>query len=135
MPKLERLLNEHKFEISRMIAYSKSTYRKKYPKNKIIFNANIISEREGKVWWGDLDLTLDQEKLQKVADAYNEPFYVLREMDCRFDTEKLPFSVLKKAAVKSFSPNNQPHPAQGKITWLQSLASKAIHSCFGKKKQ
>jgi hypothetical protein len=42
----------------------------------------------GKVWWGDLDLTLDWERLEKIATALNKSLFVLREMDGRFENEK-----------------------------------------------
>lgn len=134
---LKLILLKHKFELSRMIAYSKSTYVKKFPDRKPIFNSNIVSETEGKVWWGDVDLVSDAEALQKVADEYGAPIYIVREMDCRFENETRPFSEIQKVAVVCITPSSFPspaHPASSPIQCLQSLANKALQFCFGKKK-
>jgi hypothetical protein len=106
-----------------MIAYSKSTYLSKRPNNQAIFNANVVTDR-GKIWWGDLDLTDDSEKLQCVANDLNCNLYILREMDYRFGKENRPFREVEKLSVKKFVP--QPNqPAKANTQWLRSLASKA----------
>ena len=53
-------------------------------------NANIVTEKKEKLWFGDLNLKDDTEKILKVAKELNLKLYVLREMDCRFDTEHNP---------------------------------------------
>lgn len=70
----------------RMISGSKSFYIKTHPKNFVIFNANVCTEST-KIWYGDLDLTLDKEKLSELAVKMNENLYVFFEMDARFDKE------------------------------------------------
>jgi|AACY02.5.fsa_nt_gi hypothetical protein len=80
----------------RMISGSKSGYRNTNPKNFAIFNANICT-RAGKVWFGDIDLTLQKAKLQEIAQSLNETLYVLYEMDARFENENSP--LLEKAAA------------------------------------
>lgn len=83
----------------RMISGSKSGYREQYPDNLAIFNANIVIESRGKVWHGDLDVTLDYENLEKVSEALEEPLYILREMDARFENENAGFKYWKSRAV------------------------------------
>jgi hypothetical protein len=78
----------------RMISGSKSLYREKYPDHDVMFNANIIIETKSKVWYGDLDITEDYDKLQDIADALKEPLYILYEMDGRFGEEALPVKYL-----------------------------------------
>jgi hypothetical protein len=73
----------------RLISWSKSGYRNKYPDNLVIFNANVATIN-GKIWWGDLDVTLDKDKLKQLAIALNETVYVLYEMDGRFGYENNP---------------------------------------------
>jgi hypothetical protein len=73
----------------RMISYSKSGYRGAYPERMPIFNANVCGE-QGKLWHGDLDLTLDETKLQSLAASLGEPVFVLYEQDGRFATEARP---------------------------------------------
>ena len=73
----------------RMISYSKSGYRGAYPERMPVFNANVCDEQK-KLWHGDLDLTLDEAKLQTLAASLGEPVFVLYERDARFATEAAP---------------------------------------------
>jgi hypothetical protein len=128
--KAARIMNEHGFEMSRMLAFSKSTYVSRHPNNRAIFNANVVTA-QGKIWWGDLDLADDSEKLQQVANILDCNIYILREMDYRFDTENRPFDEVEQLSVKTFAPTNTPtsKPARKSfVQCLQSLASKAARS-------
>jgi hypothetical protein len=82
-----------------MISSSKSGYRERYPKNLSIFNANVCT-KEGKIWYGDLDVTLKQDDLIALAADLEEDIYVLYEMDGRFEYEGNP--KLERFAVKFF---------------------------------
>lgn len=84
--KLE-ILNELGFYNGRLISGSKSTYRKKLPDNLVLFNANIFTEKFGKIFYGDIDLTKDQSALKYISLELNETLYVLNEMDGRFGNE------------------------------------------------
>jgi len=97
--KNEYIFEDHNLNRGRMISYSKSEYRDHFPDNKCVFNANIVTKSEGKIWYGDLDITVSFEKLQKIAAALGEPLYVLREMDARFGTESADIKVMLKKAV------------------------------------
>lgn len=83
---------------SRMIAGSKSTYWKNYPKNLVMFNANVVVEGIGKVWHGDLDITRDEALLVRLAELIDREVYVLQEMDGRFENEAKP--KINKAVYK-----------------------------------
>jgi hypothetical protein len=77
----------------RMISFSKSGYRKDNPENLAMFNANIICKGEEayeKIWYGDLDLTLDCQKLISISSILEKEIFVLYEMDARFDNEESP---------------------------------------------
>lgn len=74
----------------RMISGSKSGYRRSRPRNVAVFNANICTSAHGKIWHGDIDLTLDEPLLRALAAALGEEVYLLYEMDARFDTENNP---------------------------------------------
>lgn len=92
--------------LGRMISSSKYSYTQLYPNNQPVFNANVcvetthvfkvgkklfrIGKRVEKVWFGDLDITLDAPKLQEFADKSGLTVYVLHERDARFDTENDP---------------------------------------------
>lgn len=118
---------EHGFELSRMIAFSKSTYKSRKPDNLVVFNANVVAA-QGKIWWGDLDLTEDSEKLQCVVNDIGCDLYILREMDCRFGNETRPFYEVEQLAVKKFTPQAQAKPTHKKsITqWLRYSAYKVV---------
>lgn len=70
----------------RMICGSKSEYAHKHPEHLVVFNANVCLS-DGKIWYGDLDVTRDEAKLQELAEALGETVFVLREMDARFHNE------------------------------------------------
>ena len=84
--------------MSRMISGSKSWYYKEFPDNLIVFNANIIIASRGKIWHGDLDVTVDEENLKKVAKVLEEDLYVLSEHDARWGNEDLPTKELMAKA-------------------------------------
>jgi hypothetical protein len=55
-----------------------------------VFNANVCTRGRGKIWFGDIDLTVDAEDLKALAAEQNDTVYVLREHDARFVTESNP---------------------------------------------
>ena len=74
----------------RMISGSKSGYANRYPKNIAVFNANVCTKNEGKIWYGDIDLTLSREELSELSRSLETDVYVLYEMDARFENEASP---------------------------------------------
>jgi hypothetical protein len=89
-------------EFSRLISGSKSGYRKRFPDHEVYFNANIFTEN-GKIWHGDLDLNLDSEKLQNLANELQTDLYILSEMDGRFENGQRKFSEVKSVAQRVYS--------------------------------
>ena len=88
----------------RMIAGSKSTYRSKYPDNEVYFNANIFVLGEGKIWFGDVDITRDSDQLKAIASSIGKTLYVVRELDGRFENENLSDPEIIKNSVTSIHP-------------------------------
>jgi hypothetical protein len=89
------------FNLGRMISFSKSSYREKYPDNEVYFNANIFVLGEGKVWYGDVDVTKDTDSLQNVAREMGKDLYILSEMDGRFENENLDDSeIIRRSRCK-----------------------------------
>lgn len=74
---------------ARMISYSKSGYHERHPDHVALFNANVCVDT-GKIWWGDLDLTLDEPKLVDLAQRLGKTVYVLAEPHGRFEHEDAP---------------------------------------------
>lgn len=73
----------------RMISRSKSGYVAKNPDNYVIFNANICTV-DGKIWYGDLDLTLDEQALRALREDVGQDLYILLEADANWYTEHDP---------------------------------------------
>jgi hypothetical protein len=63
----------------RMIAGSKSGYRKCFPKNLVVFNAKVSLDGLGQVWQGDLDLTRDEALLVRLAELADKELHVKNE--------------------------------------------------------
>lgn len=97
------VFRRHNLSPGRMVFASKSAYREKHPDNEVYFNANVFTLNE-KIWYGDLDLTLDSEKLQNIANETKRSLYVLRESDGRFGNEDLKGGEVVKLAQKIFNP-------------------------------
>lgn len=77
----------------KMISGSKSGYRSLFPDNLVVFNSNVIvvtNDSVSKVWYGDIDITVDRDKLKKMATDLGVVIYVLYEMDGRFENENTP---------------------------------------------
>lgn len=72
-----------------MICGSKSGFRKLYPKKVAVFNSNVVTAK-GKVWYGDFDLTTDEQKLVELAKKSGETIYLIYEMEGRFENEESP---------------------------------------------
>lgn len=97
---VKHVFRDNGMVMGRMISYSKSEYREKNPHSVCYFNANIFTLQEGKIWYGDLDLTKDGESLKRIAEEKGQTLFVLKEMDGRFENEGLlDFATIKKAAV------------------------------------
>jgi len=64
-----------------------------------VWNANIIIKPIGKIWYGDLNITRDEPKLKKISKFIGKTLYVLREHDCRFNTENDDIDNLIKKSV------------------------------------
>ena len=73
----------------RIISASKSLYSKLLPLHVPVFNANVILGEE-KVWYGDLDITTEEEKLKQLSEKTGKPVYVLSEFKGRFENENSP---------------------------------------------
>jgi hypothetical protein len=95
MQDINNLMREQSLFMGRMISGGKQS-----PKGcRCVWNANLVSPTQGKVWYGDLNLTREGDKLKMVSIAAGETLYVLREMDCRFEHENDPIEVLIENAV------------------------------------
>lgn len=84
-----QLIHQKLGPIGNLISFSKSTYRKLYPNNVIVFNSNLIIDGE-KIWYGDIDVTKSKNELIELSKELNKTIYILYEMDGRFSNEESP---------------------------------------------
>jgi hypothetical protein len=94
-----QLFRDENLVTGRLLSYSKSSYRERNPENEVYFNANIFVLGEGKIWYGDIDVTLEKEKLERIARSMGKDLFILREMDGRFEKEELKDSEIISRAV------------------------------------
>jgi len=98
---MEEIFESEKLLRGRMISSSKSSYRDRFPDNEVYFNSNIFVLGEGKIWYGDIDVTIEKEQLENVAREIGKDLYILSEMDGRFGNEELKDSeIITKARCK-----------------------------------
>lgn len=94
------IFSSNNLDLGRTIAEDKAKYCKENQGDLIIFNANIITKKNGKIWYGDLNINVDFDNLKNVADQINQDLYILMEGDARFGYEKQPIkSLIEKAKV------------------------------------
>lgn len=85
----------------RILSEHKSEYKKLYSTDHILFNANVFTLEEGKIWYGDINLTQEYNLLQSISEQLDRDIYILNELDGRYDNEFLPSSkIIEKAICK-----------------------------------
>lgn len=95
------IFRENKLINGRMISGSKSGYTSRNKGNVIVFNARICTLSEGIIWWGDLDITKDEEILKTVAEQIGQSIYILRESDA-WDEESVNEKLILERNVTKF---------------------------------
>ena len=98
------VFERHGLYMGRMLSGSKSGYWERHPDNLVVFNGNIVIEKHGKIWYGDIDVTLEEDKLQAIANELCRTLYVLSEHDARFDNENAGMKYWKKKAKAVIKP-------------------------------
>jgi hypothetical protein len=118
---MEHIINEVLGYNGRMISGSKSGYKKLFPVNAAVFNANLCTT-EGKFWYGDIDLTVDKDKLVILAKEFDKDIYVLYETDARFENEDKPLLqhaivIFKKSGLIELKSEYMVFDKDGNITF------------------
>ena len=90
-----KTLEDNKLYCGRMLSANKTAKSG----HLVLWNGNIIMAGQGKIWFGDIDITADGKKLKMCANQYNTILYVLREKDARFSTENDSLKILVTKAV------------------------------------
>jgi hypothetical protein len=99
---VEQALDQTIGASGRMISQSKNNYREQHPRNLVVFNANVCLSPGGKIWHGDLDLTVEESQVVDLARRTGAIVYVLDERAGRFENEQSP---LIAEAVYSVTPS------------------------------
>ena len=60
----------------------KKIYRNTNPDHLVVFNASIVIKNVGKIWSGDIDLTLFEENLLRASYAIRQKLYVIPQQNC-----------------------------------------------------
>jgi hypothetical protein len=119
----------------RMISGSKTGYRREHPDHAAIFNANVCIG-QGKLWHGDLDLTLDEPRLRELVERLGTAVFVLYERDGRFEYEehprfaKAPFRFWRGGDVR-FDPRIFKRADDGTLRWLTRKEREARRAAEG----
>ena len=96
---VQKYFDAYDFYDARILTGEKWAYTNEHEDDLIVYNANVLMEDIGKVWYGDLNLTEDYLVLKDIAKSLNTTFYILSEMDGRFGEEKKPIDeLIKKSA-------------------------------------
>lgn len=96
---IKELFKNESLQEGRLVSHSKSYYRNKYPYNHVYFNANIFvkeNNKSVKIWWGDIDISLEGDKLKNIAKQLNKTLFILSEHDGRWGNEDTVFIEDKK---------------------------------------
>jgi hypothetical protein len=88
--RLTTIVEKYLGNSGRMIGSSKGRYKEANPDNLVVFNSNIYTKSMGKIWYGDIDITLSLSDLKNMSREMNEEFMVLPEMAMRFEYENDP---------------------------------------------
>ena len=90
-----------------MISGSKSGYREMFPDNIVVFNANIATNSNGKIWHGDLDLTKQETVLMFLRKVCEEDIYIFYEQDYRFENETKSLNEVLEKATRYYIVNSE----------------------------
>ena len=96
---ITQIFESNEFPFGYMLDGQKWKYSVSFPNHLVIFNANVLTKSHGKVWYGDLDISMSHARLKKIAEQVGEPLYILHESAARFGEENKPVKRLLAQAV------------------------------------
>lgn len=84
--KVNKIAEQYLGHKARLLCGSKSRYKEMYPLHLIVFNANVFMGFQ-KIWYGDLDLDIDVDKLYALSKVLSAKISVTYEWEGRFGKE------------------------------------------------
>jgi hypothetical protein len=112
---IQKIFEAHNFFYGRMIGGSKSHYHQEHPLDLIVFNANVVIPEYGKVWYGDVSITIDGDTLKEIAECLDTTLYVCDEMSARFGNENRPVKELISDSIW-----NTDEPVMNLEQWIEN---------------
>lgn len=73
--------------MGKMLSASKTDYSKKHSKSTVFFNGNVYDSDGQKIWYGDIDLTRENKKIERLAKVLGESIYVTAEQPFRWSAQ------------------------------------------------
>lgn len=67
----------------RLLDGSKRSYSERHPESVVYFNACVFDANGRQIWFGDIDLTIDAERLQAAANEQGSELHVTPEQPFR----------------------------------------------------
>jgi hypothetical protein len=107
----------------RLISFSKSGYGRLYPDHVTVFNGTLADAEGAGIWWGDLDLTIDEPKLVALAAELGTTIHVIYESDAMFVGRDEPYRFELSSALVRVTPDGE--TIAGPHRWLPRLQRNA----------
>jgi hypothetical protein len=89
----------------RLLSGSKSGYRRRHPDHEVHFNACLFGDDGTQLWFGDIDLTIETARLQKLANRLGRRVILTPEWPYRFDG--LPAEKEWGPEIRAFDPRER----------------------------
>jgi hypothetical protein len=99
---IENIFRQKNLHDGRMIGFSKSGYTKSFPNNEVYFNARIFTEELGKIWVGDIDVTVNSYILQEIANESQLDLFIISESDSKKYNDELVFEDIKRLSKRFY---------------------------------
>lgn len=96
------LATEVGLPLSRLVSLSKSGFLRRHPQHAVVFNATLANAAGERLWWGDVDLTVDKEALFELAERAGFDLFLYYEGDSRRGFVK---TIDRSNAVAVFHPD------------------------------
>lgn len=81
----------------------KESYKKLYPDHVVLLNSCVFGEKSGKLWCGDVDLTVDYDSLVSISEKLNESLYVLHNSDTQAEGDEIANRAIAKIKTKKYA--------------------------------
>jgi hypothetical protein len=71
--------------LGRKLTYDQATYEKEHRQRKPVFDVAICNLAGDAIWWGDLELSIDSEKIQNISEELGMYLFVIPQKFLRYE--------------------------------------------------